>query len=460
MTLNRIVWRNRSRKPNAPEESSPKGAFALAKLKVPALSKKFRRRTVLVVAVTCMIFASGGCTGGGSANSSSIPPFPLYWSVAVGDLNNDGKPDIVTSYSIIAGPAPDQGFVAVYLQDSAHPGTFLPPVTYSVGNDHDPVFIAIGDLNREGSLDIVTANTIISFNGSGSSDVSILLQDSTRPGQFLSATNHATGKPPVSVAIGDLNGDGKPDLAVADISGISLLFQDPSKGGSFLPAMTLSLGPAASSAAIDDVNGDQKPDVVATTSAAVFVLLQNPTMPGTFFTPTRYGAGSQPIGVAIADLNGDGKSDLAVANYGSPTDGSTASVSVLLQNLAAPGTFLSATNYKTDIRSQIVAIADLNGDGRADLAVANTGGLAGGCPPDCGIAGASVSVLLQDPALPGIFQATTKYAGTDQVLSVAVADMNGDNRADLVIAQGGGLVIRFQDPSNPGMFLPQTVVTK
>ncbi len=434
-------------------------------------SRRWALRTLLIGVVACTTLAYYGCGGGSGSSGSggsggSGGSSGLYSSVAVADLNGDGKPDIVTCFSTVAGPPPHPGFVAVYLQDPASPGTFLPAVTYSVGND--PVSVAIGDLNGDGKPDIVTANTITATSGAGSSNVSVLLQDPTGTGHFLPATNYATGQAPTSVAIGDLNGDGRPDLAVADLSGISVLFQNPSVPGSFLPRITLSVGSPTASAAIGDLNGDGKPDLVAAaadsgpgrpTIASAVVLLQNPTMPGTFSAPTSYGAGLQPIWVAIADLNGDGKADLALANLGSPEDGRTASVSVLLQDPAVPGRFLAATNYSTDIRSSVVAIADLNGDGKPDLAVANTGALAGGCPPNCSTSG-SVSVLLQDPTLPGRFQAATNYTANRQVLSVAIGDMNGDNKPDLVIANDDGIVIRFQDPANPGAFLAPTVITK
>jgi len=262
-----------------------------------------------------------------------------------------------------------------------------------------------------------------------------------------------------SVAVGDLNGDGKSDLAVADSSGISILLQNPNMPGAFLPRTAPGIGSWASSVAIADINGHNKADLIATAAASVVVLLQNPAVPGTFSPPTNYGVGLQPIYAVVSDLNGDGNPNLAVANLGSPSDGTTSSVSVLLQNPDASGAFLTAMNYKAGFRSSVVAIADLNGDGKADLAVANNGGLEGGCPPDCGSAGAGVSVLLQAPFSPGQFQATTNYGGTDQVLSVVIADINGDNKPDLVIAQAGGIVIRYQDPVTPGTFLPITMIT-
>jgi FG-GAP-like repeat len=212
--------------------------------------------------------------------------------------------------------------------------------------------------------------------------------------------------------------------------------------------------------AIADLNGDAKPDLVATTSSSVAVFLQNPAGPGTFLAPTSYGAGLQPISVAVADLDGDNKADLAVANLGSSTDGATASLSVLLQNASVPGSFLAATDYKTNVRSNLAVIADLNGDGNKDIAVANGGGLAVICPPKCGTSGAGVSVFLQTPDTAGHFPAATNYSSDRQVLSVAVADMNGDGRPDLVIANDNGIVIRFQDPANPGQFLSAEAITE
>lgn len=416
----------------------------------------YASRRLLLGVVLCVLLACQAC-GFIGGSSSIIPPFSLYTSVAVADLNGDGKPDIATCYVRIADAPPHPGFVAVYLQDPSRPGAFFPPVIYSVGND--PFSIAVGDLNGDGKPDIVTANNILASNGAGTSNVSVLLQDPGKPGQFLGATNYPTGPLPHNVAIGDLNGDGRPDLAVADATGISILFQNPGMPGSFLPPTTVAVASPpllASSVAIGDLNGDGKADLVATAGLRVVVLLQNATTPGTFSPPTSYGAGDQPISVAVADLNGDGKPDLAVANLGS---GGMASVSVLLQDPSVPGTFLAATNYKTATASGAVAIADLNGDGKPDLAVANTGALAGVCPPSCNTLG-SVSVLLQDPGVPGHFQASVNYAHTDQVLSVAVGDMNGDNKPDLVVAEGGGIVIQFQNPAAPGVFLPPVMIPK
>ena len=402
---------------------------------------------VVSVAVLFALACLNSCAGAKGKDEGVIPPFNGYSSCVVADLNGDGHVDIAVSYSKIGGPPPHAGVVAIYLQDPAKPGTFPSSLQYAVGND--PVALAGADLNGDGKIDLVSSNTIMNADGSGSSSVSVLLQDSANPGHFLSAVNYATGFSPVGVAIGDLNGDGKPDLAVADMSGVSILLQDASAPGQFLPFNTLPTSSGWSSGvAIADLNGDGKPDMVVT-AADVSVYLQDPNTPGKFLAAVHYGAGAQPYGMAIQDLNADGHPDLAIANLGSPDGSIPASMSVLLQDPVMPGSFLTATNYATGVRSWTIAAADLNDDGKQDLAVGNQGSFNGG----------SVSVFLQNPAYSGGFLPATNYSDTGVVSWVAAADIDGDNRKDLVIV-ASGVEIRLQDPAHPGTFLqPVSIVT-
>jgi hypothetical protein len=400
---------------------------------------------LLGIAACIMLPLLGGCNVSKDGSGPGSQPFNLYWSVAGADVNGDGKPDIVASYThFTTGGSSDRGFVAVLLQDPTKPGTFLPPATYSVG-DH-PVALAVGDLNGDGKPDIVTANsTLNGVPNSASNNVSVLLQDPAKPGQFLAATTFATGLEPSAVAIGDLNGDGKADLAVADNTGISILFQSASTPGTFSSPMTFGLGLPATSVAIADVNGDGKADLLWVSGSSVGVAVQDPAKPGTFSESTTFAAGLQPLWVAVADLNGDGKPDLAVANFGASDGSSPGSVSVLLQNPAAPGSYLSARNYATGKGSSFVLLAQLNGSGKPDLVIGNID---------------SVSILSHDPNSPGQFQAATNYACSIPVSSVAVGDLNGDGKLDLVIADRDGVAIRFQDPTIPGAFPDSIVITK
>src|SRR5262249_33283828 len=143
--------------------------------------------------------------------------------------------------------------------------------------------------------------------------------------------------------------------------------------GTFTAAGSVSVTCCASSVAVRDVNGDGVPDLVAANGANVFVFLGDASAPGTFLPAVPYSAGQQPLYVAVADLNGDGKPDIAVADLGSPSNGTTTGVHVLLQNPSAPGTFEAPADYTTGSGSTELAIADLDGDGTPDIAAASGG---------------------------------------------------------------------------------------
>jgi hypothetical protein len=304
----------------------------------------------------------------------------------------------------------------------------------------DTAMVSLGDLNGDSLMDLVAANDT-------SASISILFQNSSSPGTFLAAQNLGVGTHPGGVAIGDLNGDGHLDIAVAD-SRLSVLFQNADFPGTFFPP--ISLGVHCSSVGIGDLNQDGRADLVATATNAgnVSILLQSPAGAGSFLPPQTVAAGFQPIDIAIADLNADGLLDLAIANHGTPDNPATASLSVLLNNSVSPGSFVAATNYATGERSWSVSVGDLNGDGKADLAVANAGVF--------GNTG-SVSVLFQNPGAPGTFHPAVNRPGTSQPLGVDIADLNGDSLLDIALVDEG-VRIMFQIPGQPGNFQSATLV--
>jgi hypothetical protein len=388
----------------------------------------------LVIAM-CVVMALDAC---GNDHSAVIPPSTLTSSVAAGDLNGDGRPDLTSTNIPTAGPPPHPGQVSVILQSPSSPGVFGGSNDVDVGSD--PQKVAIGDLNGDTLVDLVTANDT-------SASISIMFQNSFSPGRFLTAQNLGVGTHPTGIAIGDLNGDGHLDIAVAD-SGLSILFQNPNAPGNFLSP--ISLGVNCSSVGIGDLNADGQADLVATDPDAgnVSILLQSSVGSGNFLSPQTVLAGFQPIDVAIADLNADGLPDLAIANIGAPDNPASASLSVLLNNSVSPGRFLSATNYATGARSQSVAVGDLNGDRNVDVVVANAGSL--------GNTG-SVSVLFQASGRPGTFLSAVNRTGTSQPLGVAIADLNGDSFSDIALADGGVRIL-FQIPGQPGNFQPPLLV--
>ena len=150
---------------------------------------------------------------------------------------------------------------------------------------------------------------------------------------------------------------------------------------------------------------------------------------GTFQAAVNYSAGTNPTSVVLSDFNGDGKADLAVANYHDGT------VSVLLGN--GDGTFRAAVSYAVGANPFSAAVGDFNGDGRPDLAVAN-------------INSNNVSVLLGNGD--GTFQAAVNYLTGANPYSVTVGDFNGDGKLDLVVTNNSGVTVSVLLGNGNGTF--------
>ncbi len=229
-----------------------------------------------------------------------------------------------------------------------------------------PISIAAGDLNRDGDVDIATANY-------GSDDVSVLLGDGS--GEFTAAPGSplAVGDGPTSVAIGDLDGDGEIDLATANLIGetpygdVSVLLGDGSGAFTKAPGSPIKVGQYPRSVAIDDLDGDGTDDLAVTNegSGSVSVLLGNESGTPVPATGSPFAVGSGPTSVAIGDLNGDLDLDLATANDSSDD------VSVLLGNGSGGFAASSGSPFWVSSRPFAIAIGDLNGDSNSDLVTAH-----------------------------------------------------------------------------------------
>ena len=385
--------------------------------------------------------------GNGDGTFQSAVELPVGsrpYGLALADLTGDGLPDIVTSdYR--------DNEVSVILNEGA--GRFEPPQLYKVGKGPNEVQVA--DLNGDGIDDIVTSDY-------GSDSVSVLMGNGG--GTFQPARSVAAGSGPASLYVADLNGDGIPDVVVASRNGntVGLLvgngngtFQAPvilgagpktyaaaaaeltgdgnldlvttninqntvtvhlgNGDGSFAPGATMSVGLAPTAVAIADLNGDGRPDIVTanTESNTVSVLLGNGD--GTFSVEQSFAVGDSPRAVAIADLTGDGVPDLVVANYNANT------ISVLIGERG--GTFLPQEVFSVGARPYAVTVADLNGDGRPDIVVANS-------------ASDTVSVLMNlggtDDTV--TFSPQVMFETGRQPVAVAVGDLTGDGKTDIVTA--------------------------
>ena len=398
-------------------------------------------RALIVTSLTLSLI---GCNWFGSGDNGDNSTFRVPTSVAIADLNGDGLPDLALSTSVVRSLTGENrpGLASVFLQSSSSHGTFQGPT--DTGVDTSPSAIAVGDLTGTGTKDLVVAN----FN---TGSVSVLLQTAPGSGKYQAPTAYTTGGSPNDVQVADVNGDGKMDLVVADnaaVGRILILLQDPASPGHFLSATPMSTPNAASGVAVGDINGDGKVDIAAGTSdskgnnGAVVVFYQDPAKAGSFLAPVTVAAGAQPITVKIADINGDGLADLVAANFGAGTDGvGSAGMSLVLQDAANPGRFLAPVQYSAQTGTTHLVVADVDGDGLPDVITANLG------PSPSG----SISVLLQDPANRGTFKTTVSYGGFGQPLCVAVSDLNGDGRPDIAVADGDTATVMFQT-TTPGTF--------
>ncbi|MFL5270726.1 MAG: FG-GAP-like repeat-containing protein, partial [Anaeromyxobacteraceae bacterium] len=343
----------------------------------------------------------------------------LPFAVAVADLDGDGKADLAVA-SLDAD--------AVTILPNLGGGTFAPPATftarptYTVGASPDAV--AAADLSGHGKVDVAVANagddTVTVFRNRGDG---ALVAD-PQP--------YAAGHGPSALALVDLDGDGARDLAVADAAGDAVsVLRNLGSAGFATPVSYPTGAPGAKPVAIAaaDLDGDGAPDLVVANAGAggVAVLLNNGH--GAFLAAVPYPTGTAPSAVVVADLDGDGAADLAV------TDAQDGSVSVLRGDKAHRGTFLPLlpgdryvvgnTAAPSPVAPDPVALVavDLDGDGRLDLAVANA-------------ADSSVSVLVNVPAHPGTFKPSVRYGVAVSPRFLAAADLDKDGLMDLVVASG------------------------
>jgi hypothetical protein len=316
-------------------------------------------------------------------------------SVTVGDFNRDGAPDLA-----VARYQEGFGKVSVLLNTAPSAGTlFNAAVNYNVGTS--PRSVAAGDFNRDGKPDLATANF-------GSDNVSILL--GTGSGGFDAKVDYGAGTQPISVAVGDFDRDGIPDLATANFGSANVSILLGNGLGAFTGS-TVAAGSAPYSVAVGDFNRDGIPDLATANSGDNNVSILLGTGSGGFTAGSPVAVGAIPFSVAVGDFDRDGIPDLAVANY------SDNDVSILLGN--GSGGFTAGSPVAVGNDPQSVAVGDFDRDGKPDLAVANYND-------------DNVSILLGDGD--GTFTAAASPAAGTGPASVAVGDFNNDGKPDLAVA--------------------------
>ena len=357
------------------------------------------------------------------ATLSFTPAQPSYvlgvvpQSIAVADIDGDGKADLVTVGA--------SGRVCVV---SNQIGTRSNVLSLGISSCFPletgfQQSVAVADFNGDGKPDIVATNSY-------SSTVSVLLNVTVSGdgANFTPQQEFSTGSFPYSVAVADINADGKPDLLVANAKDgtVSALLNMTASGAevpSFAPQVTFAVGSLSPAVTAADINGDGKPDlIVANAHDGTVSVLLNMTVTGS--TTAAFGAqqvfavGNYPYSLTTADINGDGKPDLVIVNLYDDT------VSVLLNTTAARAilpTFAAQYAFTSVGGPIAVAAADVDGDGKPDLIVANQ-------------VANTVSVLLDTTptgATTPTFT-TQSFATGMNPEAVAAADLNGDGKIDVI----------------------------
>lgn len=375
----------------------------------------------------------------------------------VADLNGDGKLDVVVADWCVNNVVPcPSGAVGVLLGNGD--GTLRLAVTYNSGGIY-ATGLAVGDLNGDGKPDIVVVNC---GNASGNQCVGsggnagILFGNGDGTFQpAVTLTLGGGGYGAIAAAVADVNGDGKNDLVVAGdcaTGGCGGVFLGNGNGTFEAEIPFASAGLIAFSLAVSDVNGDGKLDAVIgnqcaqspCNSSTVGVALGNGD--GTFQPAVAYDSGGiYPDGVAIADL-GNGKADIVIANSSTSITINQGDVGVLIGN--GDGSFQPVVAYPASLfGAAAIKVADMDGDGRLDVVVVNCSATSGSCQGGNG----DVGILLGngDGTLKPV---VTFPPGGSAPYAVAIGDLNGDTKPDIVTGNCIGASCG-QSPGSVGVLL-------
>jgi Bacterial Ig-like domain (group 3)/FG-GAP-like repeat len=343
-------------------------------------------------------------------------------SLTVADLNADGVPDLAVANSDTANVT--TGAINIFIGKGD--GTFQPSTTLEFGRGASA--IAVADLNGDGRVDLAVStfdrNTI-----PGPDSLSIFLGNGD--GTFGQPNSFITGSAG-SIIAEDFDGDGKVDVAITSSGSNVVSILLGTGDGTFRSQVDFGPGNGPASLVAGDFNGDGHIDLVTADFYGDSAALLLGNGDGTFQARIDYGVTEQPVSLAVGDFNGDGKPDLATADqYGG-------GVSVLLGN--GDGSFHKFTHYDSGFQPVSVVAADFNGDGKTDLATAN-------------IDGDSVSIFFGNGD--GTLQPHVDYGVVQSPSALAVGDFNGDGKPDLVVVGNGGPgSVQLLTNNGDGTFLP------
>jgi hypothetical protein len=292
--------------------------------------------------------------------------------ISVADLDNDGKQDIIVANQ-------GENTLSIFKNISTSGNiSFNSPV--KIATPSTPIGLGIGDFDKNGWLDIATANH-------GNATVSIF----TNKGIFNSiSTNNfnprfglITGLNPITIDVADMDGDSKSDIVVGNYGSNSIsIFKNNYISGalataSFSTKLDFNAGNKPGYVKLGDMDGDSKLDIVVLAEGVNSVgILRNTSTSGvlnltSFASRVNFNTGITPYYISVGDLTGNGKLDILVTNFGDGT-------ATVWQNKATPGSITSASffkrlNFTVGTKPYAGLLADIDGDAKTDILVSNTG---------------------------------------------------------------------------------------
>ena len=327
-------------------------------------------------------------------------------AVSISDIDGDGKPDMVVLHEYT-------GKISVYLNTSTAgsitAGSFAAPIDVVYNAAGAPVTFAVGDIDGDGHPDLA----IVGF------DSGVVLRNTSSAGaiSFASPVSFGSFIDGANIAIGDIDGDGKPDLAVAHFGTSVSLFHNTSSIGAIVFEPEVTFAGNYATLALGDIDGDGKLDIVVSSSNDSIFIYRNTSSAGSIMTSSfaapviMIAAGGSP---AIGDLDGDGKPDLALCSDSSV---------LVFRNTSVAGSvsFVAPIAFSTEQSAAAITIGDIDGDGKPDLAVMTYH---------------SVS-FLRNTAISGSITATSFVNYTSPlpvaIDAIAMGDLDGDGKPDVTV---------------------------